>query len=83
MTATPILKNANSTEIKRLDKSAIYQVVRHNASLADAIKQVVSKAIDDGEIDERQLETVLALSTLVSEELDRLSLAIHELQEKK
>jgi hypothetical protein len=83
MNLTLALLSQSSTEIQTADKEIIYNVLRHNASIADAIKQVASKAIDDGEMSERQIETVLALSTHVSEELDKLSLAVHELKEKQ
>ena len=76
------LINSN-TLIACVDKDTICQTIRHNASIAHAIESIANLALDNGEMDERQIESVIALATHIKTDLDKLSMLVHELAEQK
>lgn len=74
-----ITQDSTSTnkEIATLRRET-YQAIRQNASLAHAIEALAENAIDQGEMTERQIETIAALAQKIHSQLDQLSIIISE-----
>lgn len=74
MTELTPKQNTDIAELRR----ATYQAIRENASLAHAIESIAEQAIDQGEMGERQIETISAIAQKIHTQLDQLSYIINE-----
>lgn len=72
-----VTTKTHSTDIAEL-RRATYQAIRENASLAHAIESIAEQSIDQGEMNERQIETISALAQKIHTQLDQLSYIINE-----
>lgn len=69
----------NALMLSEEKRTAIYKNLRQSAAMASGLEALAVRALEVGEPTEQTLEDIADLSSVLKEELTRISLAINEL----